>query len=198
MKHILITSSHFQTTTWPGGTTTELFIFPTTANYKDRNFQFRLSTATVEVNQSDFTLLNGFSRKLMILNGSVTLNHENHHSVQLNKFEVYSFEGDWKTSCMGKCTDFNLMTGGKLKGKLMGIALNKGEVTQHLIRDNCNWLFIYVYFGNVSVEMNEEIISIDKGDLLVINQISAQNLQIQGIENSELVVAEITNETLYL
>ena len=69
MEYSIITTDNFKTSGWSGGTTTELFIFPPTADYQQRNFQFRLSTATVEADRSDFTLLNGISRKLMVLSG---------------------------------------------------------------------------------------------------------------------------------
>jgi environmental stress-induced protein Ves len=54
---------------WSGGITTQLAIYPKDANYKKQNFQFRISTATVEIEESVFTKLPGVSRKLMILNG---------------------------------------------------------------------------------------------------------------------------------
>jgi len=110
MGYSIITSHYLQPVSWSGGTTTELFIFPLTSDYHKRNFQFRLSTATVEKDKSDFTRLIGISRKLMVLDGKITLNHKDHYSRQINKFDVDEFEGDWKTSSIGKCTDFNLMT----------------------------------------------------------------------------------------
>ena len=45
------------TSYWSGGTTTEIFIMPEGASYKDRDFLFRISTARVEKPESDFTLL---------------------------------------------------------------------------------------------------------------------------------------------
>ena len=39
---------------WSGGRTTEIFIFPVGERYSDRNFLFRISTAEVELDSSDF------------------------------------------------------------------------------------------------------------------------------------------------
>ena len=59
----------FKTTEWSGGSTTELFIYPPTSNYESRNFDFRISSATVEIEQSNFTKLPEISRQLMVLKG---------------------------------------------------------------------------------------------------------------------------------
>ena len=53
---------------WIGGTTTQLAIFPATAEYTKFNFIFRMSTATVEIEESTFTFMPGVTRHLMILN----------------------------------------------------------------------------------------------------------------------------------
>jgi uncharacterized protein len=192
MEYIVITAENFHPLSWSGGTTKELFIFPQTANYQQRNFQFRISMATVEADKSDFTSLRGISRKLMILSGKITICHEGHYSRQLNKFDVDSFEGDWKTSSIGKCTDFNLMTDGNTSGELRAMVVEKELRAACNIKGNCEWFFIYVFSGNISAEMNNKIITINKGDLLAFNKPTIKNLEIIGIENSELVCVEIT------
>ncbi|MFQ9597485.1 MAG: HutD family protein [Streptococcus sp.] len=44
---------------------------PEGGSYPDRTFDFRLSTATVEVEKSNFTDLTGYHRILMPLNASI-------------------------------------------------------------------------------------------------------------------------------
>lgn len=74
LHHIRILSagSH-QTSQWSGGSTTELFIYPPTAHYADRNFDFRISSASVTDEQSVFTALPSVSRTLMLLEGQMKL-----------------------------------------------------------------------------------------------------------------------------
>ena len=110
MRINILQASNYILSQWSGGSTTQLFVYPLTADYATRNFEFRLSTATVEAEKSAFTSLPGFHRKLMILAGEITITHENRYSKLLNPFTVETFEGDWKTSSAGKCTDFNVMT----------------------------------------------------------------------------------------
>jgi uncharacterized protein len=191
MEYTIITSENFKTRSWSGGTTTELFIFPLAADYQQRDFQFRLSTANVETEKSDFTLLSGISRKLMVLAGKITLSHEGHYSRQLDKFDVDDFEGDWKTSSSGKCTDFNLMTTGKTSGELSAVIIEKDQSVNFKIKENCDWFIIFMYSGNVRIGVKNKI-AINKGDLLILNKLTTSDIEIIGIQNSELIISEIT------
>jgi environmental stress-induced protein Ves len=191
-EYTIISSESFKSKSWSGGTTTELFIFPAAADYQQRNFQFRLSTATVETEKSDFTSLHGISRKLMVLAGKITLSHEGHYSRQLNKFDVDEFEGDWKTSSVGKCTDFNLMTIGKASGEITAIVMKEDQNVNCKIRENCDWFFIFMYSGKVRIEIKNRITTINKGDLLILNKLTTRIIEIIGIQNSEVILSEIT------
>ena len=194
MEYQIIASENFQPKRWSGGTTTELFIFPPTADYEKRNFQFRLSTAKVETEKSDFTSLPGISRKLMILFGKIAINHEGHYSRQLDKYDLDEFEGDWKTSSVGKCTDFNLMMTGKTSGELSAMAIKEKQHISYNIKENCDWLFMYLYSGKVSIEINHKTAILNKGDLLVVNNPPIINPEVLGIVNSDLVFSEITTD----
>ena len=108
MKTTILTPQQFTTSEWSGGSTTQLYIFPATATYAARDFELRISTAKVEVAASTFTALPGVQRKLMILEGAITITHEGQYSKHLKPFEVDEFSGDWKTTAVGTCTDFNV------------------------------------------------------------------------------------------
>ena len=95
---------------WAGGTTTQLAIGPEGADYAARRFDWRISTARVERDESDFTPLPGFRRILMILEGSVHLTHDGVREIDLAPFEQDVFEGAQRTRSHGRCVDFNLMT----------------------------------------------------------------------------------------
>ena len=118
-------SVDFHSSAWSGGTSTELFIYPPNSNYAHRDFHFRVSTATVDVEESEFTALPGVSRKLMILEGEIDISHDDHLARKLKKFDVEIFEGHRKTRSKGKCIDFNLMTQGNTSGELRSLFLTK-------------------------------------------------------------------------
>ena len=105
-------ASDYRTSKWSGGTTTELFIWPMEGNYAERNFSFRLSSATVDEEHSVFTSLPGIKRYITPLDGSFTLSHRDHYRKKLCPLEIDCFCGGWHTQCDGKATDFNLMLNG--------------------------------------------------------------------------------------
>ncbi len=105
----VLTLKDFKVSAWSGGTTTQLFIYPTTANYAERNFIFRLSTATVDVNRSDFTVLPDVTRYIMPLTSPFTLTHDGNPPVFLEVTKPHEFDGGAKTVCDGSGKDFNLM-----------------------------------------------------------------------------------------
>jgi environmental stress-induced protein Ves len=105
----IIPKSIQQTTEWSGGRTTELAIFPPEASYTNRNFEFRISTATVETETSTFTSLPGYKRLLMILKGELEITHIDQYTKKLAPFETDTFDGGWQTSAKGMVTDFNIM-----------------------------------------------------------------------------------------
>jgi environmental stress-induced protein Ves len=191
MDYSILPSGSFKSVLWSGGTTSELFIYPETADYRKRDFQFRISTATVETETSDFTSLPGVSRILMLLDGEITICHEGHYSRQLNKFDTDEFPGDWKTSSVGKCIDFNLMTRGKTTGKLNAIAIEKDQDVNYSIEEHCDWFFIYAYSGKAAMSICKVISALNTGDLLKIKIPDMREFRIKGIDGGELVICEI-------
>lgn len=100
------------TSRWSGGTTTELFIWPETASYAQRDFGIRISTATVELPVSEFTLLPGIARTLMVLEGTLKLVFETGDpptGIGLEPRELVDFPGGLKTTGYGQVRDFNVM-----------------------------------------------------------------------------------------
>ena len=109
MKYQLYKKEEFRESRWTGGVTREIAIWPETAKYIDRNFIWRLSTATCELDESDFSKLEDYDRVLMVLEGEVVLSHEGQRVARLKELEQDRFDGAYKTRSFGKITDYNLM-----------------------------------------------------------------------------------------
>ncbi|MCX6097802.1 MAG: HutD family protein [Caldiserica bacterium] len=105
----LVRREHQHVSTWSGGTTIEIGIFPANAVYSRGDFCWRISSARVDSVESEFTSLPGFWRLIMILEGNMTLEHEHHHSVRLEPFQQDAFAGDWATRSRGRSRDFNIV-----------------------------------------------------------------------------------------
>ncbi|NME35571.1 HutD family protein, partial [Fusobacterium sp. FSA-380-WT-3A] len=80
---------------WSGGVTKQLYIYPEASTYQERNFKFRISIATTELENSTFTKLENTHRIISILDGRMELEHKNHHNITLEKYQIDRFEGDW-------------------------------------------------------------------------------------------------------
>lgn len=130
MKYRIITPEEYETGVWSGGTTTQLAIYPPGASYADRNFIFRLSSATVDTEQSEFTHLPDYDRWLMIFEGSARLVHDSEKEVTLNPYECDAFDGGISTVSFGRVTDYNLMLrkGGTGSMKAIGLDENIKEI----------------------------------------------------------------------
>ncbi len=85
----------------------------------DRNFIFRVYSATVELEKCDFTKLPDYNRILMILENELDLTHNGGKAIHLNTFDQNAFDGKSNTTSVGRVTDFNLMMRkGKFEGKV--------------------------------------------------------------------------------
>lgn len=124
MEYRIIKPEEYETGVWSGGTTTQLAIYPEGSSYADRNFIFRLSSATVDTEQSEFTHLPDYNRWLMILEGSARLVHGGGKEVTLNSYDCDAFDGGIPTVSFGQVTDCNLMLRKGGIGSMEAAALN--------------------------------------------------------------------------
>lgn len=191
MNIILLTDKDFQTSNWSGGSTTQLYIFPANASYAERNFDFRISSAKVEVPESTFTALPSVNRKLMVLEGEITITHENEHSKTLQKFEVDTFNGDWKTTAKGTCTDFNLMTTSNQTSELSHMQLLANHYKTLIVEENYHTVCLYLHSGSIYVEINNKLYNLKKENLLVLSNINIFSFHLQAHKRSELIISKI-------
>ena len=125
MEWKLLTKTDYVTTSWSGGTTTQLAISPEGAVYANRDFLWRLSSATVELEHSDFTPLPGYPRFLAVLEGKIRLKIDANEPFELAPGRVAEFDGGVPVESWGQCVDFNLMV---RKGKGLGaVAVLSGD-----------------------------------------------------------------------
>lgn len=143
LKISILTKDHFITGSWSGGSTTQLYIHPPDATYIDRNFELRISTATVEISESSFTALPSIDRKLMVLEGEIVISHKGRYTKRLMPYEVDTFSGDWETKSVGTCTDFNVMTTGQIDSELYHISIDSDDAYNLNLKKACIKLFLY-------------------------------------------------------
>ncbi|MDF2674430.1 MAG: hypothetical protein K0R09_2698 [Clostridiales bacterium] len=196
----IIKKNEQNTSTWSGGTTTELAIYPVGASYSDRNFAWRLSSANVELEESTFTSLPGIWRYIMVIDGEMVLEHEEHHKVYLKPYEQDSFNGGWVTKSKGKVTDFNLMLADGYNGRIEAIQVSEELNIKEIYPNQINSFVqaIYCTEGEIQIEVhNERNTNIYKGDLVIIRH--EVNTEYSGIKivNKSSKVSRLIKAVIY-
>lgn len=193
----LIRKSQQNSATWSGGTTTQLFIYPRNETYSNLQFDFRISTATVEVETSTFTQLPGVRRTLMVLDGTMELNHQHHHTKQLQKFDIDEFMGDWQTNSIGKCTDLNLMCRGNANGHMFGHSLASNSTQTYPIPQN-SMSFLYCVSGELAISIHSSSAdtnhfneTITTSDFLVIDDKYCAEISLTASKRSDFVLIHV-------
>lgn len=201
----IIRKNRYKTSEWSGGRTTELYIYPKDSQYRSRNFKWRLSSAKVEKEKSEFTLLPGINRLIMVIKRELFLEHEGHHNTFLKEFEQDSFSGDWKTTSRGRVTDFNLMMAQGCNGKLEVISMNRGETKDILLLNNLQaeefskrTEAFYIVKGNVEIVAGSmERINLSDGDLALVNIINKEDKSVIKLCNSLSEETKIIRTTIF-
>lgn len=147
---------NYRTSAWSGGTTTELAIEPETGVYADRSFQWRLSSATVELEESTFTALPDYNRLIMTLKGGIRLSHNKGEWLTLPEFTVHAFDGGDETVSVGRVVDFNLMLRkGSCEGVLVPVKRDgaaSGSISELLPKlEAYKTVLIYCYEGTLTI-----------------------------------------------
>ena len=161
----LLRANDFQVSDWSGGKTKQLYLSPPTGHYGKRNFDYRLSTATVELAESQFSDLSGFHRILMSLDHTLHLhNASRQEETVLAPFTPYFFEGSDSITSRGTCTDFNLIYSDHYQGQMLAIS-DREELSQ-----NEAIQFIYALSDLMVTGTGLPSLNLETGQLLIVEK----------------------------
>lgn len=152
---------------WSGGLTYEYMIYPETARYSDRDFVFRISSATIEEVPSPFTKFKGYHRYLVMLDNSLPIEINKEKKIY-EKYEIMEFNSDDEVTSYTKGVDFNWMVSEK-------IGYHQLQITDR--NQNCNAPIIILFsLQTTDVKINEEQHYLEPYDLLVIENLKKENI----------------------
>ncbi len=197
-----ITEKDFTSSKWSGGQTDELLILPAGASYKDRNFNMRLSSASVELEKSNFTSLPGVTRFICPLDNNLKLFHYTNSTkgskdsasnaeilAELKPFEVFKFSGDMPIVSEGRCRDFNLMLKGSCDGFMESWNTEQEAGKEFSVRKNSLfWIFSYNASGRLLIEdenSSTENIGLDKMQLITLEGLYGKIKLKAGLNSGE-------------
>jgi len=188
----IIKKENYKVSNWSGGSTSEIFLEPKNGSYSERVFDFRISSATVELEESDFTPLAGVKRYLTTLEGDLdlTFQEEESRKVLLKPYEVVCFMGDVPTHSVGKAKDFNLMLKG-CEGKMH--TFSGKEVALEL---KCNTEVFVYSLRDWTGEIEHTEVIVNGEDTLHLFGISDETqLRIKSEKDNQWVIIEVQYET---
>jgi environmental stress-induced protein Ves len=166
---------------WANGTSTELFVYPADGNFQTRDFTFRISTATVEAEETTFSDFSGLTRILLPLKGKLKLVHEGRYTKELNPFEQDQFDGAWNTKSKGKVKDFNVIFNKETSARVIHHHLTSVETK--LLQTVESWHFIFVNDGIFEVNG----VRVSTSDLIEFESSDEQPVEIKCIESGNLL-----------
>lgn len=181
------TTTDYKTTTWAGGTTTELHLLPEDGSYAERSFELRISSATCDLPASDFTPLPGFYRELMILDGEIEVFHEEEKGTRhlvLRPADLDSFYGGDPTRSVGRCTDFNVI----YRKEMYAVEVLPIRTERLSLKaEGEERLFLYLQKGG-NLQMQEKSVELTARDSLLIEQNEAGELRFESDDFNAVLV----------
>ena len=181
MNVTLLNSTDYLASQWSGGSTTQMAIEPAGAVYADRDFLWRLSSATVELEESLFTALPAYDRLIATLSAPIELSHDGGERFELKPYAVHAFDGGAETRSWGQCVDFNLML---RKGKAAGSArCVRGGESFSAAGDTAaggHVLYVYCVEGPMNLSCGAESLALKAGDCAVVRGLQGEELRCEG------------------
>jgi environmental stress-induced protein Ves len=180
----IVTEADFLISDWSGGKTTQLFIFPEGTTLSGRDFDWRISSAVIETEESDFTPFEGYERILIPLKGKLEMEHQTPNGIiqqNVTQFELARFSGSWPTKGKGKLTDFNLIFKPNYHPKVQ-ISYFTGET-----RTNLEEMTSVLFLLSGSAMINDQLI---QSPVLVLNN-EHQKAEIMYFAESRVILVEM-------
>ena len=177
----------YLTTRWSGGATTQLTIAPEKAVYADRDFLWRVSSATVELDESDFTPLPDYRRFISTVRGDMTLSHNGGAPLTLRPGDIHEFDGGDDTHSIGRCTDFNLMLRkNRAEGEMRSFRFSGSAAYQ--AHQRAEMVLLYCAEGTAAVSAGPYRVQLAAGASLLAQKAGGVSLGL-SVEGSGMLMA---------
>ncbi|MDD7795402.1 HutD family protein [Clostridium sp. 'White wine YQ'] len=191
----LLKEENYKPTFWSGGMATELTTYPLNSDYASKNFLWRLGVAKIDIPESTFSSLPKVSRKFMVIEGRITLDHENRYKKLLKPFDQDDFMGDWVTKTYGKASVFNLMTRENYSGELLHLNINPSKQLKFdykpLLNKDLVSICFYTVRGGFNTTINDKGFETSKNDLIIINCVHSDSAHEFMLYNNTSEITDI-------
>ena len=134
MKERLIKRDDFLRSKWTGGETNQLAIYPEDAIFANKDFLWRISSASFTSTGSKFSDFTGYQRYILPLEGNIKLLHQGLYRRDLDVYDVEYFDGSWTTFSENSldCIDYNFIVKSGIQAKMQLLAEGEDYKVQPL------------------------------------------------------------------
>lgn len=155
------------------GIVKELYIYPESSKYRNRDFVWMFSILILEEEEFIFENLPNYERYIMLIKGQLKLEHKGYYRTKLALFECDWSSGEWLTYGNGKSENFSLILSKGLKGCIDSLKIKDGIYVDDMIWNTSKEFkkeakALYCYNEGLSVEFNNYQYSLGIGDILLI------------------------------
>lgn len=140
MAYKILKKEDYIENTWAGGVTNQLMIYPKESTLQNRDFQFRVSSATCGPDENKFSDFTGFNRYITPLDAELKLINSG-EEVNLKPFEILLFDGGDETASYSAVRDFNLILKKGITGSMRSETIT--DMARFKITGGMNLLFNY-------------------------------------------------------
>ena len=195
MKKRIYKEENYKRSKWSGGNTRELAIYPEKAEYLDRDFLWRLSSADSDLEESSFTKLPDYDRILMVLEGSVVLAHGAERTASLSAYEYDAFDGAIKTKCFGKLIkDYNLIYRKGCKGRMELVDLTEDAQQVESQFEGSRCLGVYCAEGYTVVSADGKTDMVKADEQMVIELEPGEEVSLSVMGQGKCILTEVAFE----
>ena len=187
MKEKVIKKEDFVTTQWAGGETTQLSIYPEDAVFSNKDFLWRISSATFTSTGSVFSDFTGYQRYILPLEGELTVQHKGLYGRTLKRYEVEYFDGSWTTTSQNSldCRDYNYIVKNGSLAKVQ--ILNEGD--EYILKEKEIVTFFSVDDFTIELSKQSEKRVIEGFSLFVLETMDKECIKILS-SKSPVIVTE--------
>lgn len=190
MKIQTISSKDYIVNNWSGGSTTQMCIFPVNSTLSERNFLWRISSASFTSTSSKFSDFSGYQRYLLALEGKLSVTHNGLYKKDLKPYEVEYFLGSWDTDSTNSldCRDFNFIVKEGLESKLSILS----ESDEYIPKRNGKLCIFSVSDFQIELYTDSmEIVSFQANSLAIIEEEDKFNKLSVKMAVSPVIVCEV-------
>lgn len=169
IKVIQIFKKNINPNKWSGGETYEYFIYPENSEYTSRDFDFRISSASIDKIPSDFTQFEGYFRYLIMLDNSLIISR-NSIKEEYSKHEIFKFKSHEKIISNSLGNDFNLMVSNNISEHELEIFVGSKVV-------NSNWIILFS-LTETKISINQIEKKLIPNECVIIENFEKQDIKI--------------------